>query len=143
MNEFIEKAQTADGFVFGSPTHFDGPYGNLVSFMNRVFYSDCISGNKAFWLKPVAAIACARRSGTTSAVAQMQKFFIEMTIIQSRYNSCAFGNSAEEVKRDKEGMQNMRIIGRNMAYCLKCREAANKAGVKLPKQEPAVSTNMI
>lgn len=61
VNEFLELAKQADGFVFGTPTHFDGPYGNLVSFMNRVFYVGCVRSHKLFRLKPVAAIAVARR----------------------------------------------------------------------------------
>jgi flavin reductase len=37
----------------------------------------------------------------------------------------------------------MRVLGRNMAYMLKCKEAAAQAGVSLPEQESAVFTNFI
>ena len=143
VNEFLELAEQADGFVFGTPTHFDGPYGNLVSFMNRVFYVGCIGSRKRFRLKPVAAIAVARRSGTTSAFAQLYKFFIEMIVVSSRFNSCAFGNNAEEVLQDKEGLNNMHIIGKNMAYVLKCKSIASEAGLLPPPQEENISTNFI
>lgn len=143
VNEFLKLAEQADGFVFGTPTHFDGPYGNLVSFMNRVFYIGCVGGHKLFRLKPVAAIAVTRRSGTTSAYAQLQKFFIEMLVVHSRFNSCAFGNNADEVKQDKEGMNNMRIIGKNMAYVLKCKAIAAEAGLLPPPPEADISTNFI
>ena len=53
------------------------------------------------------------------------------------------GSNPEEVKKDLEGMQNMRILARNMAWHLKCKEAAEKAGVVLPKQEEIVYTNFI
>ena len=44
---------------------------------------------------------------------------------------------------DLEGMQDMRFLARNMAYFLKCREAADKAGIPLPKQEEVTFTNFI
>lgn len=40
-------------------------------------------------------------------------------------------------------MQVMRILGRNMAWFLKCKEAGAKAGVPLPKQEQISFTNFI
>ena len=143
VNEFLRMAEEADGFVFGTPTHFDGPYGNLVSFMNRAFYVGCITSRKLFRLKPVAAVAVARRSGCTSAYAQLQKFFIEMLVVNSRFNSCAFGNNADEVRQDAEGMNNMRIIGRNMAYILKCKALAAETGLLPPPPEERVFTNYI
>ncbi|MDD7562065.1 MAG: flavodoxin family protein, partial [Parabacteroides sp.] len=38
VNQFLEKAQQADGFIFGSPVHFASATGALTSFMDRVFY---------------------------------------------------------------------------------------------------------
>lgn len=38
VNEFLDKAQTADAFVFGSPVHFANISANLSAFMDRVFY---------------------------------------------------------------------------------------------------------
>lgn len=53
------------------------------------------------------------------------------------------GAVPEEVKQDLEGMQNMRMLARNMAYHLKCQEAAAKVGIFPPKDEEAVYTNFI
>lgn len=39
VNEFVEKAENADGFIFGSPVHYAGASGNMTGFMDRVFYS--------------------------------------------------------------------------------------------------------
>ena len=36
VNEAIEKAKTADGFVFGSPVHYASASGNMTSFMDRL-----------------------------------------------------------------------------------------------------------
>ena len=53
------------------------------------------------------------------------------------------GSRADEVIKDKEGMQSMRILGRNMAYYLKCIEAGKKAGVAEPPCEARDVTNFI
>lgn len=145
VNEFIKLAKTADGFVFGSPVHYAAPYGNLVSFMNRAFFAGSRSEEKIFRLKPAAAVTVARRSGTTSAFDQLNKFFAiaEMPIISSRYWNMAFGRNPEEIKQDLEGMQIMRILGRNLAFYLKCKEIAVKSGLELPKQEEISYTNFI
>jgi hypothetical protein len=66
-----------------------------------------------------------------------------MPIISSRYWNMVHGSNPEEVKQDKEGMQIMRILGRNMAYFLKCIEAGKNAGVKLPEAEKTEFTNFI
>ena len=146
VNTFREKALTADGFIFGSPVHYAALTGNMTSFMDRVFYSEfCGNGNKAFYLKPAAAVISARRAGTTVSFDQMNKYFAiqEMPIISSRYWNEVHGAVPEDVLQDKEGLYTMRVLGRNMAYFLHCQEAARNAGVALPKREEAIFTNFI
>lgn len=53
------------------------------------------------------------------------------------------GHTPDDVRQDLEGMQNMRILARNMAYYLKCIEAGKNAGVELPMQEDVVFTDFI
>lgn len=64
-----------------------------------------------------AAIASARRAGTTSTLDQMNKYFLhqQMPIISSRYWNMVYGQKAEDVRQDEEGMQIMRYLARNMA----------------------------
>lgn len=146
VNRFRGKAYEADGFVFGSPVHYAGASGNMTAFMDRLFYSELKgNGNKAFYLKPAAAVVSARRAGTTVTFDQLNKYFTlqEMPVVSSRYWNMVHGTSAEQVKQDAEGLYTMRVLGRNMAYLLRCQEAAKRAGVALPKQEPAVFTNFI
>ncbi len=146
VNEFAEKAQSADGFVFGSPVHYAGLAGNMASFMDRVFYSSACGGNaKIFRYKPVSGIISARRGGATAAYDQFNKYFgiTEMPIISTRYWNMVHGSNAEEVIKDEEGMQCMRMLGRNMAYYLKCIEAGKNAGIELPEREKIVMTNFI
>jgi multimeric flavodoxin WrbA len=145
VNEFLSIAGEADGFVFGSPVHYASASGAITSFMDRLFYADLQSGKKCFYLKPAAAVVSARRAGTTSTFDQLNKYFTisEMPVISSRYWNMVHGRTPEDVKKDLEGLQTMRILARNMAWFLKCKEAGAKAGVKLPIREDIVYTNFI
>lgn len=144
VNEFIEKAADADGFIFGSPVHYAGASGALTSFMDRIFYSGSSRG--VFHHKPAAAICSARRGGTTATFDQLNKYFgiSQMPIVTSQYWNMVHGNTPEEVMQDEEGLQTMRVLGRNMAWLLKCMEAGRQTGVPLPEtEEKKCRTNFI
>ena len=146
VNVCREKAYEADGFVFGTPVHYAAASGGMTSFMDRLFYSEfCGNQNKAFYLKPTAAVTVARRAGTTSTYDQLNKYFglHEMPIVSSRYWNLVYGASEKDVEKDSEGLYTMRVLGENIAYFLRCREAADKLGVRLPQREKAVFTNFI
>ena len=66
-----------------------------------------------------------------------------MPIISGRYWNMVHGHTPDEVRQDEEGMQNMRILARNMAWHLKCQEAGKNSGVPMPKQEDIVITKFI
>lgn len=146
VNEFVEKAKEADGFIFGTPVHYAAASGAITSFMDRAFYSaGCSKQSDIFRYKPASALVSARRAGTTATYDQINKYFgiTEMPIISSRYWNMVHGAKPEDVLKDEEGMQAMRILGRNMAYYLKCIEAGKKAGIELPKREKTILTNFI
>ena len=146
VNKFVEKAKTADGFIFGTPVHYAAATGNITGFMDRVFYSASSAGKAdIFTYKPVATVISARRAGTTATYDQLNKYFgiTQMPIISSRYWNMVHGSTPEDVIKDEEGMQVMRILGRNMAYYLKCIEAGKEKGIELPKQEQTTFTNFI
>lgn len=142
VNVFREKAVQADGFVFGTPVHYASASGNMTAFLDRLFYS---TSRSVFRLKPGAAVVSARRAGTTATFDQINKYFTisEMPVISSRYWNMIHGISAEDARKDGEGLYTMRVLARNMAYYLKCREAAQKLGVELPEPEKPVITNFI
>lgn len=142
VNEFIEIAADYDGFVFGSPVHYAAASGALTSFMDRAFYA---APGSALKLKPAACVVSARRAGTTATFDQLNKYFTiaQMPIISSCYWNMVHGSKADDVKKDKEGLQVMRILGKNMAFFLKCKEAGIKAGVKMPEPEAKERTNFI
>ncbi len=143
VNEFVNLAKSADGFIFGSPVHYAAASGAITCFMDRVFYSGSQTG--AFYLKPAACVVSARRAGTTATFDQLNKYFTisEMPVISSRYWNMVHGATPEDVKKDLEGLQTMRVLGRNMAWFLRCKEAGAKAGVPLPMREERIATNFI
>ncbi len=145
VNEFLELAAGADGFVFGSPVHYASAGGAIVSFMDRAFYAGSNSKEPLFALKPAAAVVSARRAGTTAALDQLNKYFTisQMPVISSRYWNMVHGTKPEDVAKDLEGLQVMRVLARNMAWFLKCKEAGMKAGVPFPQREDAIRTNFI
>jgi len=144
--EFQQMARQADGYVFGTPVHYASASGNMTAFMDRLFYSESrAEGGTTFRLKPAAVVSSARRGGTTAAFDQMNKWLTisEMIVVGSRYWNMVHGSNAEQVEHDEEGLWTMRVLGRNMAYVLKCQEAAKAAGVELPEREQGVFTNFI
>ena len=66
-----------------------------------------------------------------------------MPVISSRYWNMVHGFTPEDVMKDLEGLQVMRVLARNMAYFLKCKAAGAYAGVEPPKTERAILTNFI
>lgn len=141
VNEFVEKAKHADGFVFGSPVYYASAAGPLVSFLDRVFYS----GGKYMAFKPGASIASARRAGTTATFDQLNKYFTisNMPIVSSQYWNMVHGNTPDEVKKDAEGLQTMRVLGRNMAWIIKCIDIGKKNNIEKPDLEDRLHTNFI
>ena len=141
VNEFAEKLDEADGFVFGSPVHYAAASGNMTSFLDRLFYS---VGGKLVG-KPAAVVVSARRGGTTAAYEQLLKYpgIMEMPIVSSCYWNNVHGSCPEDVQKDEEGLRTMRVLGRNMAWLLRCIAAGTAAGVPAPRQEPMARTNFI
>ena len=94
---------------------------------------------------PGCAVCTCRRGGATATFEQLNKYFTinNMPVVSSNYWNMAHGNTPEEVMQDKEGMQIMRGLGRNMAWMLKCIEAGKAAGVPMPEKEAKIKTNFI
>ena len=140
VNEFIDRATEADGFVFGGPVYYAHATGRLLSFMDRLFYA---APREVFAYKPAAAVASCRRAGTTPALDDVQKYFgiAQMITVGSSYWNEVHGNTPEQVMMDGEGVQTMHNLGHNMAWVLKCIEAGRAAGVPGPEGEYGTWTN--
>lgn len=141
VNNFADSAKDADGFIFGSPVHYAGASGSITAFMDRLFYS-CGAN---FSYKPAAAVVSCRRGGASAAFDQLNKYFTinNMPIVSSQYWNMVHGNTPEEVEKDLEGLQTMRVLAQNMAWLLKSIAAGKEAGVELPKKEERARTNFI
>lgn len=139
VNEVIAKAKEADGFVFASPVYYAHPSGQILSLLDRLFYA----GGGAFTHKPGAAVVTARRAGTTASLDVLNKYMTDaqMPVATSTYWNMVFGPSPELVERDKEGLQTMRNLGRNMAWLLKCIQAGAQQGMTPPAAETDHWTN--
>ncbi|MDE5616813.1 MAG: flavodoxin family protein, partial [Clostridia bacterium] len=139
--EWIEKAKTSDGFVFGTPVYYAHPSGLILSVMDRLFYA----ASEHFAQKPAAVVASARRGGTTATLDALVKHLTvtQMPVISSTYWNMVHGNTPEETKQDLEGMQTMRNLARNMAWILKCIEAGKQSGIYAPQAEMSERTNFI
>lgn len=141
VNEVIEKARGADGFIFGSPVHFASASGSMTALMDRLFYA----ASSAFAYKPGASVVSARRAGTTAAYDQLNKYIgiSKMIMVPSQYWNMVHGHTPEEVQQDQEGLQIMRTLGKNMAWLLKLIENGKANGIRIPEAEKPISTNFI
>ncbi|MCL1963741.1 MAG: flavodoxin family protein [Firmicutes bacterium] len=138
VNEVCEKMARADALVIGSPVYYASPNGAFLAFLDRLF---CAGGTAAFAYKPGAAVVSARRAGTTASLDALNKYFLisNMPLVPSQYWNMVHGNTPEEVRRDDEGMQTMRTLGRNMAWLIKCAAAGDAP----PETEAKKRTNFI
>ncbi len=141
VNEFVEKARTADGFIFGSPVHYAAASGLVTAFMDRAFYS----GKSAFMGKPAANIVSCRRGGASAAFDQLNKYLTicSMPVVSSQYWNQVHGSTPEQVLQDEEGIQTVRVLAKNMAWLLKCIELGKENGICFPEPEKPVRTSFI
>ncbi len=145
VNDFLDLAEEADGFIFGSPVHYASAGGAIISFMDRAFFAAGRGGRSPFYLKPGACIVSARRAGTTATFDQLNKYLTisQMPVISSKYWNMVHGATPDDVRQDLEGLQIVRTLARNMAWFLRCKEAGIKAGVPWPEREKGIATNFI
>ncbi len=117
VNEVAPKFEAADGLVVGSPVYYGSPNGTILSFMDRLFYSTPFSKH----LKVGAAVVSCRRGGNTASFDVLNKYFTisSMPIAASTYWNQVHGFTAADVAKDKEGLQTMRNLARNMAFMIK------------------------
>ena len=141
VNEALELAKSADGFVFGTPVYYASPNGSMIGFMDRFFRA----GDAMLTYKPAAVAASARRGGCSASLEVLMKYptYAQMPVVTSSYWPLVHGNNREEVLQDAEGMYTMEVMGKNMAWMLKCIEAGKAAGIEPEREEKEIWTNFI
>ena len=138
VNETAPKFEAADGLVVGSPVYYASPNGTLLSFLDRLFYSTSFSKH----MKVGAAVVSARRGGNTASYDVLNKYFTisGMPVASSTYWNQVHGFTAEDVKKDLEGLQTLRNLARNMTFLMRAIvEAKEKYG--LPEVEKGAFTS--
>lgn len=133
VNDVTPKLMEADGLVIGSPVYYGAPNGNLISFLDRLFYS---TGNKSKHMKVGAAVVSCRRGGNTASFDVLNKYFTinAMPVASSTYWNQVHGFMADDVRKDLEGLQTMRNLARNMVFMIRAiADAKEKYG--MPEEE--------
>ena len=117
VNEAAPKFEEADGLVVGSPVYFGSPNGNIISFMDRLFYSTHFSKH----MKVGAAVVSCRRGGNSASFDVLNKYFTisSMPVASSTYWNQVHGFTADDVRKDLEGLQTLRNLARNMSFMIK------------------------
>jgi multimeric flavodoxin WrbA len=146
VNEFVEKAKAADGFVFGSPVYYAHPSGRIQSFLDRLFFSTMNADRYASLRhKPCASIVVARRAGTSASFDVLNKYagISQMIVVGSTYWNEFHALTKEDIPGDPEGLQTLRNLARNMVYVMRCLKAGRDAGIREPENESSVLTNFV
>ena len=140
VNEVAAKFEQADGIVLGSPVYYASPTGTMVAFLDRLFYSSPFDKS----MKVGAAVAVARRGGTTATFDVLNKYFTisNMPIAPSQYWNSVHGRTSGEALQDGEGLQTMRQLARNMAFLIKSIQLG-KEKYGLPAHEERIATHFI
>jgi multimeric flavodoxin WrbA len=119
-NVYIEKMANADGILLGSPTYVADVTPEIKALMDRACLVSKANGGM-FRHKVGAAVVAVRRAGAMHAFDALNHFFLigEMVVPGSSYWNIAYGREIGDVEKDEEGMQTMRVLGRNMAWLMK------------------------
>ncbi|MBL4933106.1 flavodoxin family protein [Clostridium paridis] len=143
VNEWIQKMKEADGIIIGSPTHYSAIAGTMKSFLDRAFYVTSVN-NGMLRHKVGASVVAVRRSGGVPVFNQLNNYlnYSEMLMPSSNYWNVVHGTAPGEATQDEEGMQIMRVLGKNMAMLLKLSKAG-KDTLEKSERENKVFTNFI
>ena len=138
VNEVARKLETADGLVLGSPVYYGSANGTLTAFADRLFYS-CSTDLR---MKVGASVVSARRGGNTATFDMLNKYFTlsQMPLASSCYWNQVHGFSAEDVEKDAEGLQTMRVLARNMVFLMRSIRLG-KEQIGLPENERGAFTS--
>lgn len=140
VNETAPKMAEADGIVVGTPVYYAHANGQVLAFLDRLFYSTATAFDAT--MKVGAAVISSRRAGSTCALDEINKYFTirSMPVVSSTYWNEVHGGCADDVEKDLEGLQTMRNLARNMAFLIKAIDAQKKL-TGVPAQELAYRTS--
>lgn len=140
VNVCANKFEECDGIVLASPVYYASANATLIAFLDRLFYSSGFDKT----MKVGASVVVARRGGCSATFDELNKYFTisGMPVASSQYWNSVHGAAPGEAGEDKEGLQTVRVLARNMAFLMKC-IALGKDKYGLPEKEERVWTNFI
>lgn len=143
VNEWIQKMKQADAVILGSPVYYSAINGTMKSFLDRAFFVTGVNGG-LLRHKVGAAVVAVRRSGGLPTFDQLNHFlnYSEMLLATSNYWNVIHGRAPGEALQDEEGVQIMRVLGKNMVWLMKLVENG-KGVVAAPEKETKVFTSFI
>lgn len=143
LNVWIQKMKEADGIILGSPVHFSSMGGTMKSFLDRAFYVTGVNGGMLRH-KIGASVVAVRRSGGVPTFNQLNNYinYAEMLMPTSNYWNVIHGTNPGEALQDKEGVQIMSVLGKNMAWLMKLAENGKEI-VEAPEKERKIMMNFI
>jgi multimeric flavodoxin WrbA len=143
VNDWIQKMKEADGILLGSPVYYSAVAGTMKAFLDRAFYVSGVNGS-LLRHKVGASVVAVRRSGGLPTFNQLNNYIVysEMLMPSSNYWNVIHGARPGEALQDEEGLQIMRMLGKNMAWLLKLIEHG-KETVKAPEKEKKIGMNFI
>ena len=135
VNDTAPKFAEADGILIGTPVYYAHPNGQLLGFLDRLFFST--SGVFDKTMKVGAAVVSSRRAGSTSSFSDINYYFTisSMPVVPSTYWNEVHGFTRQDVEKDLEGLQTMRNLGRNMAFLIKAIADRKEKDGGLPEQD--------
>jgi multimeric flavodoxin WrbA len=141
VNTWIQAMKAADGIILGSPVHFSAIGGTMKSFLDRVFY---VASSGLFRHKVGASVVAVRRSGGVPTFNQLNNYinYSEMVMPSTNYWNVIHGARPGEVLKDEEGVQIMRVLGKNMAWLMKLIENG-EGSISAPEREQKQFMNFI
>ena len=140
VNELAPKFEAADGLVVATPVYYASANATLIACLDRLFYSTHFDKT----MKVGASVVCARRGGCSATFDELNKYFTisGMPVASSWYWNSIHGTDPGQAEQDKEGLQVMRILARNMTFLMKSIELG-KEKYGLPEKEAPIRTHFI
>ncbi|KGK87729.1 2-amino-4-deoxychorismate dehydrogenase [bioreactor metagenome] len=143
VNEWIQKMKEADGIILGSPVHYSAIAGTMKSFLDRAFLVTSVNSG-ILRHKVGASVVAVRRSGGVPTFDQLNNYinYSEMVMPTSNYWNVVHGTEPGEATQDEEGMQIMRVLGKNMSWLMKLIHSG-KNNIEENQKEDKVFMNFI
>jgi multimeric flavodoxin WrbA len=140
VNELAPKFEEADGLVVASPVYYASANATLMACLDRLFFSTHFDKT----MKVGASVVTARRGGCSAAFDELNKNFTinGMPVASSEYWNSVHGMDKGEARKDLEGLYDMRVLARNMAFLMKS-IALGKEKYGMPETEEHQCTNFI